>query len=271
MIKSLKDIGEENLSLYVSKYARKNQGEFYAEMYAKLLNGEQLHPVVKNIMRDIEKGIKRGVVGKAIKAEGLGVKVAKKINIIEPVKVPKDKDITDVIDLISSLTMSGGQPGLAKKKISKEVLEWLQQTVTKKEYKLYRGIGLVKTKVMQHGLDANKIGALKAGQELPKELLKKQIYNPFSSYTKKKSVMNYYSGGELSIKTEVIISKGDILVDLENLDVLLKTTKNKALIEYIKDNLQYFKSDKEVIIIESDIIKPIITDVKGSFRGISRG
>ena len=66
MIKDLqKGIGDANLPKHVSKYARKSQGEFYAESYAKLLNGEQLHPVVKKIMRDIEKGIKKGTVKKA--------------------------------------------------------------------------------------------------------------------------------------------------------------------------------------------------------------
>lgn len=51
-------IGIENLPKYVSKYARRSQGEFYAEMTAKLLNGEKLHPVCTKIMKDIEKGLK---------------------------------------------------------------------------------------------------------------------------------------------------------------------------------------------------------------------
>jgi len=51
-------IGEYNIPRYVSSYAEKSQGEFYAEMTTKLLNGEKLHPVCTKIMKDIERGLK---------------------------------------------------------------------------------------------------------------------------------------------------------------------------------------------------------------------
>jgi hypothetical protein len=54
-----KGIGKVNMPRYVSKYALKSEGEFYAELLARKLAGERLHPVTAKIMRDIEKRVKR--------------------------------------------------------------------------------------------------------------------------------------------------------------------------------------------------------------------
>jgi len=59
LFKLKKDIGSENLRKYVSKYAMKSQGEFYAEMVAKELNGEALHPICKKYMKNIESALRR--------------------------------------------------------------------------------------------------------------------------------------------------------------------------------------------------------------------
>jgi len=65
-----KAIGRTDLPDYVSKYALRNEGEFYAEMIARRLDGQKLQPVVEKFMNDIErrigKGIGKSVVGKPI-------------------------------------------------------------------------------------------------------------------------------------------------------------------------------------------------------------
>ncbi|RLC68617.1 MAG: hypothetical protein DRH97_02555, partial [Chloroflexi bacterium] len=77
MINDLKAIGPENLPRYVSIYAQKNQGEFYAEMIAKQMNGERLHPVCVKMMRDIEDNLKKlKKVKRLAKGEGLAAKVS---------------------------------------------------------------------------------------------------------------------------------------------------------------------------------------------------
>jgi len=75
MLKDLqKGVGDENLKRYVSAYARKSQGEFYAEMTAKTLNGERLHPAVKKIMQDMEKALKKLSVNKTVERQALQYK-----------------------------------------------------------------------------------------------------------------------------------------------------------------------------------------------------
>jgi len=79
-----KAIGRTDLPDYVSKYAMRNEGEFYAEMLAKRLDGVKLHPVVEKFMNDIERRISKGagksVVGKGLPAKKLPIKVKPVIN-----------------------------------------------------------------------------------------------------------------------------------------------------------------------------------------------
>lgn len=115
MIGSLKDIGPENLSRYVSKYALKNQGEFFAEMIAKELNGEMLHPVCRKIMSDIERGIRRkGIqrVRKAVKDRGLAAKMRAsrfgggtigEANVLGELSVKSKKVVKGFLDSIDDL------------------------------------------------------------------------------------------------------------------------------------------------------------------------
>jgi len=56
-----KGIGRTDLPRFISKYALKSEGEFYAEMMAKIMNGEPLHPVVKKVITQIEKRISKGL------------------------------------------------------------------------------------------------------------------------------------------------------------------------------------------------------------------
>jgi len=59
-------IGLENIPKYVGYYGRKTQGEFYSEMWSKILNGEKLHPAAQKIMKDIEKGLKASKKAKIV-------------------------------------------------------------------------------------------------------------------------------------------------------------------------------------------------------------
>jgi len=73
MLDDLKAIGSENIDKYISRYAKKNQGEFYAEMYAKIMNGEQIHPAAKKVLDRIEAGLVRQMKTGVIKAAEGGI------------------------------------------------------------------------------------------------------------------------------------------------------------------------------------------------------
>jgi len=68
-----KGIGRTDMPRFVSKYALKNEGEFYAEMAARQLNGQAIHPVTKKLMIDIEKSLKKDL-SKTVGKKGVGVK-----------------------------------------------------------------------------------------------------------------------------------------------------------------------------------------------------
>jgi len=61
----IKQVGKTDLPNFMSKYGMKNQGEFYAECTAKLMNGERLHPVIDKIYKQLHAGLKKAA--KALK------------------------------------------------------------------------------------------------------------------------------------------------------------------------------------------------------------
>lgn len=77
--KLVKNIGPENVAKYISKYGLKNEGEFYAEMLAKRMAGEKLHPIAARYIKDIEKGLKRNIKSKSVSSsKTLKMKIIKK-------------------------------------------------------------------------------------------------------------------------------------------------------------------------------------------------
>jgi len=132
--------------------------------------------------------------------------------------------------------------GLTSVKFTNEEILWLKKTI-KVPIKLYRGIGYMPQRTNKDLW--NKIDRLKLGDNLPKFLQKSYIFNNYASYTKKKSVADYYSDGRVSIIVEKVFNnKNKILVDFFNLTKIIPES------QFIKDHLSYFQEDKEVIVFE---------------------
>lgn len=154
----------------------------------------------------------------------------------------RDKKMEEsALEYVNFLTMSGGDKNMNN--LTGRQIEFLQKTVENKSYKLYRGIGLIRQRFTKEQRD--KINELSEGDDLSDFLYKSFMYdNNYSSFSKKKSVANYYSQGVVSIIVEGIVNPNNILVDLEHLDKIAPDSK------YVIDNNEYFKTDKEVIVIE---------------------
>jgi hypothetical protein len=148
-------------------------------------------------------------------------------------------------DFIQCLTSSGG-PSSAKCKLSGAARNYLKQTVSK-DLNLYRGIAIIPQRIDSKNIEALK--NLKVGDKLPSFLSK--AYGNFASYSKKKSVANYYSKGKLQIITKGKVPKTKIIADLEKLSG-----------DIWADDMAYFKDDKEVIVEEPVDVE--IISIKGS-------
>lgn len=86
-----KEIGPTDMPRFVSEYAFKNEGEFYAEAMAKMMNGDALHPVVKRIINQMERRIGKGLPGRrgiAIEpvVKGLKAELSKAVKAREKLK-----------------------------------------------------------------------------------------------------------------------------------------------------------------------------------------
>jgi len=79
-----KGIGKANLPKFVSKYSLSSEGEFYAEMTARLLAGKPLHPVARKVMTNIERRIKKDLA-KSVGKKGRGA-AAKVKGLPSPIK-----------------------------------------------------------------------------------------------------------------------------------------------------------------------------------------
>jgi hypothetical protein len=153
---------------------------------------------------------------------------------------------------VNKLVLTGGPSGIERFTAAER--EFLAQTVTKKEYKLYRGVGLIKARVAQK--DRAELNALKPGDEVPPSLMK--VWNPYASYSTKVGVARYYASGKLSIVIEAKVPAKSVIVDTAGLEKLLAGTKQTI---FSKSDFEYFKSDREVIVREP--IAATIRNVKG--------
>jgi len=158
-----------------------------------------------------------------------------------------DKSLKIVRDMILSSK-------LTPKKLTPDVAKYLRQTVTEKKYKLYRGIGIIKNRVAKQNIEI--LNNLQVEDKIP-EFLSRQV-STISSYTKKKIIARRYSEGTIEIVVQAEIPSNKVLVDLENLEKLLKGSKQKIL---DSDDFKYFKTDKEVFVKEPIVAK--IISIKG--------
>jgi hypothetical protein len=134
----------------------------------------------------------------------------------------------------------------------------LQKTVLKDKQTLYRGIGVIESRLP---LEYRKqVNALKVGDQLPEFLKKGAAYDSFASYTKKKGVANSYAEGKVSIVVSADVPKSSTLVDLENYEKL-----GDSGVASLKDDHDYLKSEKEVLVDEQHVT-PKIVSVKGTLN-----
>lgn len=156
-------------------------------------------------------------------------------------------------DFVECLILSGG-PHSAKCKLDNNVKKFLKDKTVTKDLTLYRGISLIKNRIDTKNIE--KINNLKVGDDAPDFLMK--IYGNFASYTKKKSIAKYYSReGNVSIVLKAIVKKENIIADLEQLSGGIW-----------KDEEEYFKKDKEVIVEEPVDTK--IEFIKGKLKKMEK-
>lgn len=148
------------------------------------------------------------------------------------------------LEAISRLITTGGSSGTPKP-ISPEAEAFLKETVTKKEYKLYRGIGLINARVSS--ADQQQLNNAKVGDAAPKSLAKQG--NNLASYTTKKGVANYYAEGKMGITIEAKVPAASVLADTSNIEKVLQRKGIKQNV-FTSDDFDYFKSDREVIVRE---------------------
>lgn len=147
---------------------------------------------------------------------------------------------------VKRLTLTGGDIGNIE--LSDAAREYLSQTVAKDSYKLYRGIGLIRSRY-----DLDKAKKLRVGETVPDDLMKKG--NNYASYTSKKSVARYYSEGKISLMTEATVAKNSIIVDTRNLHKLPDASKY-----FDSSDFEYFKDEAEVIVQEP--ISAVVSSIK---------
>jgi hypothetical protein len=134
----------------------------------------------------------------------------------------------------------------------------LQKTVLKDKQTLYRGIGVLESRIPS--AYRAQVNALKVGDSLPDFLKKGAAYDSFASYTKKKSVANSYAEGKVSIVVSAEVPKSSTLVDLEHYDKL-----GDNGVASLKDDHDYLKSEKEVLVDEQHVT-PKIVSIKGTLN-----
>jgi hypothetical protein len=135
----------------------------------------------------------------------------------------------------------------------KEIIHYLQ-TYSKKVDFLYRGIGLISSRIDHSKID--EINSLKIGDRLPQYLMRQ---SGVSSYTKKLQIAKKYSEGKKSIIVEANnIDSKQIILDLE---IFAKECIKNNETFFDKEDLNYMIRDKEVIILEP--IETFIIDIKG--------
>lgn len=164
----------------------------------------------------------------------------------------------DTYAKINKLITTGG-PSNKHITFSDEERKLLLPTIVKNEYVLYRGMSLVSNRIDKSFKQA--INDLKIGDTLPNYLKKYFVFDKYASYTKSKQVAKYYgSGGEFNIIVQANVTKANIIADIENY-------KNLGLdgLEHFKDDVDYLKSEKEVIVDETNI-NPFIIFVKGRLK-----
>jgi len=155
----------------------------------------------------------------------------------KPIRVPSADANKVASDFVERLTSSGGPIELPP--LTKPAEQLLRATAVDDEYHLYRGISAIKGRFSTEQWKVLK--KLKVGDDIPKFLYKKSYANEYASYTKKVSVANAYSKGQISIVIEADVPKKAVLVDLE------RTSKLKGNVFTDKDNIKYYKLDKEVL------------------------
>jgi hypothetical protein len=135
----------------------------------------------------------------------------------------------------------------------KDIINYLQ-TYPKKIDIIYRGIGLVYSRIDHSKID--ELNSLKIGDNLPQYLTRQ---TGVSSYTKKLPLAKKYSEGQKSIIVEAKnINTKNIILDLE---IFAKECIKTNETFFDKEDLNYMIRDKEVIILEP--IETFIIDIKG--------
>lgn len=163
------------------------------------------------------------------------------------------KEEKEALNFVQTLLMSGGHSNLPN--LDTNQIRFLKQTLKEgKTYKLYRGIGLIPARV--GGLDKLREIAkqLEEGELLPDNLKKNEAYNDYVSYSKKKSVAKDYAEGAVSIIAQANIKSNDILVDTAQLPNIISKDQNI----FDEGDFDYFKSEKEFIVHESNVNPEII-------------
>lgn len=153
----------------------------------------------------------------------------------------------DALKKLKILLLAGGEN---KNKFTSEEIKFLQSSF-KSSVTLYRGISILINRITD--ISKEKIKTLKIGDKIPIELLK--LYNEYSSYTKKKSLAKRYSEGQFEFIFELTdYNKENILCDTEYLEKIIKNDidiKNQTIFE--REDFDYMKTDKEVIILENTL------------------
>ena len=139
--------------------------------------------------------------------------------------------------------------------LSHEAEAFLSETVDPaKNYKLYRGIGIIRQRIDE--ANRAELNNLKPGDAVP-DFLNRQVAE-IASYSKKKSVANYYAEGSMSV-VAMTTDKNRIVADLENLPKVL--SKYGINSKFDESDIDYWKSDKEVFVKEP--ASSVIVSVKG--------
>lgn len=150
--------------------------------------------------------------------------------------------VNEALGVVRELTLSGGDIG--KLSLSSEARNFLKKTVTQSEYKLYRGMRLMRFRVDDAVKD--ELNNLQVGDKVPDYLTKSG--NDFTSFTAKDKVANRYAKeADMSLVMETQVPGSRVLADLRNLKKVLK----KEGIEqdlFDEEDFKYFNSEAEIIV-----------------------
>jgi len=153
-------------------------------------------------------------------------------------------EVDKSIEIVKKLVMSGGG-GWGDLGVNNEVENILKKTVDDKQYKVYRGLHLMKSRMSIE--QYNQIKELKVGDVVP-DFLRKQG-NDFSSSSLKLSVANYYAKeGNIELIMTAELDRSQVFVDTTNLkDVMTDMGRTN---DFSEDDYNYFRTDKEIIFKE---------------------